>query len=181
MRRMTSTTTAPTTPLTTPDTTAARMLALCRILLGVVFLWPALDKSFGLGYATPPEAAWLLTGTSPTAGYLGHVTGPLGGFFGGLANPVSDVLFVAGMAATGLALLLGIGLRVAAVSGALLMGLLWLSAWPFTPGSTNPVVDTHVVYGTLGVTLAVARAGDVWGLGRAWADSGVPGSRTWLR
>jgi thiosulfate dehydrogenase [quinone] large subunit len=157
------------------------MLAVTRILLGFVFLWPALDKSFGLGYATPADAAWFTTGTSPTAGYLGHVDGPLGGFFGGLAGPVSDVLFIAGMFGTGVALLLGIGLRVAAVSGTLIMTLLWLSAWTFAPGSHNPVVDTHVIYASLAITLAVTRAGDVWGLGRAWAATGIPGSSTWLR
>ncbi|WP_201848993.1 DoxX family protein [Myceligenerans indicum] len=179
---MTSTrTAAPTTPVVAPDPAGARMLAVCRILLGFVFLWPALDKSFGLGYATPADAAWLTTGSSPTAGYLGHVTGPLGGFFGGLASPVSDVLFVAGMFATGTALILGVGLRVAAVSGTLLMILLWLSTWTFAPGSTNPAVDTHVIYASLAITLAAARAGDRWGLGRAWAASGIPGSRTWLR
>lgn len=178
---MTSTKAAPTAPLTAPDSPVARMLAVCRILLGFVFLWPALDKSFGLGYATPADAAWLTTGNSPTAGYLGHVDGPLGGFFGGLASPVADVLFVAGMAGTGIALLLGIGLRIAAAAGALIMTLLWLSAWTFAPGSANPLVDTHVIYAALVVTLAAGRAGDVWGLGRAWAASGVPGSRTWLR
>ncbi|MBO0607490.1 DoxX family protein [Myceligenerans salitolerans] len=178
---MTSTKIAPATPQTASESPTARMLALCRILLGFVFLWPALDKSFGLGYATPADAAWLTTGSSPTAGYLGHIEGPLGGFFGGLANPVSDVLFIAGMAGTGIALLLGIGLRIAAASGALIMTLLWLSAWTFAPGSNNPIVDTHVIYGALAVTVAVARAGDVWGFGRAWAASGIPGSRTWLR
>ncbi|GAB3174655.1 hypothetical protein GCM10027059_47190 [Myceligenerans halotolerans] len=178
---MTSTKTAPSASRTVPDSPAVRMLAVCRILLGVVFLWPALDKSFGLGYATPADAAWFTTGSSPTAGYLGHVQGPLGSFFGGLASPVSDVLFIAGMAGTGLALLLGIGLRVAAVSGALIMTLLWLSAWTFAPGSNNPIVDTHVVYAALVVTLAATRAGDVWGFGRAWAASGIPGTRTWLR
>lgn len=178
---MASTKTAPSTSRTVPDSPTARMLAVCRILLGFAFLWPALDKSFGLGYATPADAAWFTTGSSPTAGYLSSVQGPLGDFFGGLAGPVSDVLFIAGMAGTGLALLLGIGLRVAAVSGALIMTLLWLSAWTFAPGSNNPVVDIHVIYAALVVTLAVTRAGDVWGFGRAWAASGLPGSRTWLR
>ncbi|RPF20270.1 DoxX family protein [Myceligenerans xiligouense] len=178
---MTSTKTAPTAPATAAGSAAARMLALCRILLGFVFLWPALDKSFGLGYATSPDSAWLTTGSSPTAGYLGHVEGPLAGFFGAIAGPVSDVLFIAGMLGTGVALLLGIGLRVAAVSGTLLMTMLWLSAWTFAPGSNNPLVDTHVIYAALVITLAVTRAGDVWGLGRAWAASGVVSGRAWLR
>lgn len=157
------------------------MLALCRILLGFVFLWPALDKSFGLGYATPPEGAWLTTGKSPAAGYLSHIDSPLSGFFAGMAGPVTDFLFVVGMFCTGVALILGIGLRVAAVAGALLMTTLWLTTWTFAPGSHNPVIDNHIINVALVITLAATNAGDTWGFGRAWAASGIPGTKTWLR
>ncbi|PRZ05247.1 thiosulfate dehydrogenase [quinone] large subunit [Isoptericola sp. CG 20/1183] len=160
---------------------ARRALACCRLLLAVVFLWPVADKAFGLGYATPPEAAWLTTGTSPTAGYLEHAGGPLSGGFAALSGPVVDALYMLGLLGTGLALLLGIGMRAAAVAGGLLMLSLWLSTWPFAAGSHNPLVDEHVVYIALLVTLALTRAGDTWGLGRAWAASPVPGARTWLR
>lgn len=184
---MTATTSAPTS--TRPDDTgtsdsgtgARRALACCRLLLSVVFLWPVADKVFGLGYATPPEAAWLTTGTSPTAGYLEHVSGPLSGAFATLSGPVTDVLFMLGMLGTGLALLLGVGMRPAAAAGGLLMLSLWLSTWPFAAGSHNPLVDEHVVYVALLAALALTRAGDTWGLGRAWAASPVPGARTWLR
>lgn len=178
---MTTTRTAPVSSDTSVSSPLARLLAVCRILLGFVFLWPALDKSFGLGYATPPEGAWLTAGASPASGYLSHIEGPMAGFFAALAGPASDILFMLGMFGTGVALILGIGLRVAAVAGGLLMFLLYLSAWPFAPGSNNPIVDSHVIYGVLIVTLAVANAGDTWGLGRAWANSPIPGTRTWLR
>ncbi|MFE7408074.1 DoxX family protein [Isoptericola sp. NPDC057559] len=159
---------------------ARRALALCRILLAGVFLWPVLDKTFGLGYATPAERAWL-SGSSPTAGYLGSIESPLAAGFAAMSGPVVDWLFMLGMLGTGLALLLGVGLRVAAVAGGLLMLSLWASVWPFAAGSQNPVVDQHLLYATLLVTLALTRAGDTWGLGRAWAASPVPGSATWLR
>ncbi|GAA1984739.1 DoxX family membrane protein [Isoptericola halotolerans] len=166
----------------TPGGVAARRaLACCRLLLAIVFLWPVLDKTFGLGYATPSESAWLTTGTSPTAGYLEHAAGPLSGVFAALPGSVTDVLFMVGMLGTGLALLLGVGMRAAAVAGGLLMLSLWLSTWPFAAGSHNPVVDEHVVYAALLAALALSRAGDTWGLGRAWAASSVPGARTWLR
>ncbi|GAA1874638.1 DoxX family protein [Myceligenerans crystallogenes] len=177
---MTKTEIAPISGDITVSGTAARLLAVCRILLGFVFLWPALDKTFGLGYATPPEGAWV-AGQSPAAGYLSHIEGPLAGLFAGLAGPVSDVLFILGMFGTGVALILGIGLRVAAFAGGLIMLLLWLAAWPFAAGSTNPIVDNHVIYLALVVTFAVTNAGDTWGLGRAWANSPIPGTRTWLR
>ena len=44
-------------------------VALTRILLGFVFLWAFLDKTFGLGYATEPAKAWI-NGGSPTTGFL---------------------------------------------------------------------------------------------------------------
>lgn len=159
---------------------ARRALALCRLLLAVVFLWPVADKTFGLGYATPGERAWI-AGSSPTAGYLGSIESPLAGGFAALSGPAVDWLFMLGMLGTGVALLLGIGLRVAAVAGGLLMLSLWLSTWPFAAGSQNPLVDQHLVFTALLAALALTRAGDTWGLGRAWAASPVPGSASWLR
>ena len=159
---------------------ARRALALCRLLLAVVFLWPVADKTFGLGYATPGERAWV-AGSSPTEGYLGSIESPLAGGFAALSGPAVDWLFMLGMLGTGLALLLGIGLRVGAVAGGLLMLSLWLSTWPFAAGSQNPLVDQHLVFTALLAALALTRAGDTWGLGRAWAASPVPGSASWLR
>lgn len=148
--------------------------------MAAVFLWPVADKTFGLGYATPPEAAWT-AGASPTAGYLGSLSGPPADLFSSLTGPVVDWLFVLGMLGTGLALLLGIGLRVAAVAGGLIMLSLWVTSWPFAAGSANPVVDQHLVYVAVLAVLALTRAGDTWGLGRAWAGSPVPGTSTVLR
>ncbi|WP_407317146.1 DoxX family protein [Isoptericola halotolerans] len=182
---MTATTSAPTSPAdagtSASGAAARRALASCRLLLSVVFLWLVADKAFGLGYATPPEAAWLTTGTSPTAGYLEHVAAPLSGTFATLSGPVTDILFMLGMLGTGFALLLGVGMRPAVAAGGLLMLSLWLSTWPFAAGSYNPLVDEHVVYIVLLVTLALTRAGDTWGLGPAWAASPVPGASSWLR
>jgi hypothetical protein len=44
---------------------ATKFLAILRVLLGVEFLWAFLDKTFGLGYATPAARAWI-HGGSPT-------------------------------------------------------------------------------------------------------------------
>lgn len=161
-------------PLAIPAA-AARLLAALRIMLGIVFLWAFLDKAFGLGYATKPEAAWL-QGGSPTRGFLSFGTnpeGPLAGAFTGMAgHPVVDWLFMLGLLAIGVALLLGIGLRVAAWSGAAMLVLMWLAIWPMQPppdgSSNNPVVDDHLVYAVALFALAALRAGDTWGLGRRW-------------
>jgi thiosulfate dehydrogenase [quinone] large subunit len=61
--------------------TAAKALAVLRVSLGFAFLWAFLDKTFGLGYATPAERAWI-NGGSPTKGFLSRVAvGPLEGTF----------------------------------------------------------------------------------------------------
>lgn len=66
-----------------------------------------------------------------------------------------------------LALILGVGMRVAAVAGATLLALIYAAQlWP----ERNPFVDEHVVYGLLLAGLAVDEAGDVWGLGRRWRN-----------
>ncbi len=33
------------------------VLAVLRLAMGFIFLWAFLDKTFGLGYSTPPERA----------------------------------------------------------------------------------------------------------------------------
>ncbi|GAA1860773.1 DoxX family membrane protein [Asanoa iriomotensis] len=159
-------------------TTAARALAVLRIATGFVFLWAFLDKTFGLGYSTPVERSWV-NGGSPTKGFLSHVeVGPFQSIAHSMAGTWwADTLFMAGMAAVGIALVAGIGLRVAAASGALIMAMMWLAEFPldrFTAagepsGSTNPITDYHLIYAVVLVVLAAGYAGHTWGLGRIWA------------
>lgn len=124
-------------------------LAVARILIGFVFLWAFLDKTLGLGYATQQGKAWL-DGVSPTLGFLKfgvNEKSPLADFFHGLAgNPLVDWLFMLGLLGIGLALILGIGLRVAAVSGTVLLMMMWAAEVPL---ENNPLVDDHVVYAVL--------------------------------
>ncbi|MHA7135515.1 DoxX family protein [Oerskovia turbata] len=159
-------------------TSAARgALALLRIAISLVFLWPVLDKTLGLGYATPSERAWL-NGGSPTSGYLSSLEGPFSELFVTMAGPVTDWGFMLGMGLTGLALLLGVGTRVAAVSGTVLMALLWVTIWPVAAGSNNPIVDDHVVTALVVIVVAATRAGETFGLGGVAARVGVP---AWMR
>ena len=137
-------------PQTTTATRGARTsLAVLRLATGFIFLWAFIDKTFGLGFATPGERAWINGGT-PSQGFLkgDAVRGPLKDFFAGIASPATDVLFMLGMLAIGVAVILGIGLRVSAVVGSLIMVLMYLAEWPFAPltGSTNPLVDYHIIY-----------------------------------
>jgi thiosulfate dehydrogenase [quinone] large subunit len=118
-------------------------LAVTRVLLGVVFLWAFADKLFGFGIATPAARAWV-NGGSPTTGFLKGVDGPFADFFNALSGqPWADWLFMLGLLGIGLALILGVAMRLAAVSGAVLMALMWAASLPL---ENNPVVDDHVVY-----------------------------------
>ena len=164
-------------------------MALLRLAMGWVFLWAFVDKLFGLGYATPSAKAWI-TGGSPTKGYLSHAdTGPFQSAFRSIAGAWwADWLFMLGLAGIGIALLLGVGLRVSAVAGAIMMLLMWAVEWPLaqhtaagTPsGSTNPLVDYHVIYALVLIALAAAHAGDTWGLGRRWESLPLVRHNRWL-
>lgn len=172
---------APTTPMymtdivTRPGARAA--LAAGRIIIGWIFLWAFLDKLFGLGYSTPAERAWLSGGT-PAQGYIGGIEGPFAGFFSIFLNPFGDILFMAGLLGIGLAMVLGAGVKIAAVTGTLLMAFMWLSQMPLIAGGTNPITTSHWVEAALLIIAAVTLSGDTWGLGRWWA--GKVGN-SWLR
>jgi thiosulfate dehydrogenase (quinone) large subunit len=167
------------TPPATPSRrTASGWLAGLRLATGFVFLWAFLDKTFGLAYATQSEGAWI-NGGSPTEGFLGSVAvGPLDSTFHAWAGDAwADWLFMLGLAGIGIAVMAGIGLRIAAASGTLLMALMWAAEWPLARHtstgelsmSNNPVVDYHVIYALALIAVAVTHAGDRWGLGRRWA------------
>ncbi|GAA0376353.1 DoxX family membrane protein [Micromonospora gifhornensis] len=170
-------------------TTAARALAVLRVATGLIFGWAFLDKMFGLGYSTPTERAWI-NGGSPTKGFLANVdVGP----FQSIAHSIAgawwaNLLFMGGLAAIGIALLAGIGLRIAAASGSLMMALMWLADFPLArfnaagdpTGSTNPVVDSHLMYALVLVVLAAAYAGHTWGLGRRWAQLPFVQRNRWM-
>ena len=165
-------------------------LAVLRIATGLLFLWAFFDKAFGLGYATPGKNAWF-SGGSPTKGFLGNVrVGPFESAFHAWAGAWwADTLFMLGLLAIGLALVLGIGLRVAAVAGSLMMLLMWAAEWPpaqhnsagEATRSTNPLIDYHVVYALVLVVVAATAGGAVWSLARWWSTLPVVRANPWLR
>jgi thiosulfate dehydrogenase [quinone] large subunit len=160
-----------------------RWLAVLRLATGFIFLWAFLDKALGLGFSTPPERAWI-NGGAPSQGFLNSdaVVGPLKPFFAAIASPLSDVLFMLGMLAIGLAVMLGIGLRVSATVGSVLMVAMYLAEWPFgaNAASNNPLVDYHIIYALALIVVAVLAAGDTWGLGRQWKSLGAVQQQRWL-
>ena len=149
---------------------AARyVFAVTRISLGWVFLWAFLDKLLGLGFSTPTEAAWI-NGGSPTGGFLANaVSGPFQGAFNSIAGVFwADPLFMVGLLGIGAALILGMGERIAAAGGAVMMILMWMAVLPL---ETNPFMDDHIVYALVLVGLALVRSSDTLGLGRWWGST----------
>ncbi|WP_231600608.1 MULTISPECIES: DoxX family protein [unclassified Salinibacterium] len=163
--------------------TGRRVLAALRLATGFLFLWAFLDKTFGLGFSTPAERAWI-NGGGPSQGFLtgDAVVGPLKPAFAAIASPASDILFMLGMIGIGVAVMLGIGLRISAVAGTIMMLLMYLAEWPFAAnaGSTNPLVDYHIIYALALITIAVLSAGDTWGVGRAWKRLSIVQKMPWL-
>jgi thiosulfate dehydrogenase [quinone] large subunit len=165
----------------TPTSFARRALAVLRIAFGFTFLWAFFDKLLALGFATgrsvDPEtgvetvdrfgdAAWI-NGGSPTEGFLKYgADGPFKDFYNSIAGDWwADWLFMLGLLGIGIALTFGIGMRIAAVAGALLYVLMWTVV---LPPDNNPIIDDHILGAITVVVLAAFHAGDTWGLGRWW-------------
>ncbi|WUU80977.1 DoxX family membrane protein [Streptomyces cellulosae] len=171
-------------------TARAGVLASARVLMGFVFLWAFLDKTFGFGYATASGKGWV-DGGSPTEGFLGHVAvGPMESTFHAWAGAAwADWLFMLGLLGIGLALTAGVALRLAALAGTVMMALMWVAEWPpakhLSDGSpsmsTNPFVDYHLIYAVVLIALAAVSAGDALGLGRLWARLPIVRDHRWLR
>ena len=153
------------------------MMADTRIALGWVFFWAFLDKLFALGFGTgrDPEtgavdyfgegAAWI-NGGSPTEGFLASREGTFADAFTWMAGDArADWLFLLCLAGIGAALLLGVTIRIAAVSGALLMVFMWLAEIRL---DNNPIVDDHIIYALVLGVLALAGANKTLGLGKVW-------------
>lgn len=163
---------------------AARVLAAVRIAFGLTFLWAFFDKLLALGFSTGRsvdpatgaetvdrfgDAAWI-NGHSPTEGFLAFgADGPFKDFYNDIAGAVwADWLFMLGLSGIGLALILGIGMRIAAISGALLYVLMWTVV---LPPENNPVLDDHILGALTLIALAALNAGNTWGFGRAWSHT----------
>ena len=178
--------------LTTPvepvrETTATRYLsrevaarylwAVTRLCLGWTFLWPFLDKLFGLGHQTTAAHAWI-NGGSPSMGFLSGAIGPFAGIYQAIAGAGwVNWMFMIGLLAIAVALLLGIGMRIAAVAGAVLLVLMWSAS---LPPQDDIFMDNHIIYALVLLGLAVVGAGNTLGLGRWWTQTALVRRFPWL-
>jgi thiosulfate dehydrogenase [quinone] large subunit len=159
-----------------PTGFAYKALAALRIAFGLTFLWAFFDKLLALGYHTGydqkgnldrfGDAAWI-NGGSPTEGFLKFgADGPFKSFYNDLGGTAfADWAFMLGLLGIGLALTFGVGMRIAAIAGAVMYLLMWSVV---LPPENNPVLDDHILGAISVVVLAAFHAGDTWGLGRWW-------------
>lgn len=136
------------------------------------FLWAFFDKLLGLGHATSAKNAWIVGG-SPTKGFLAF--GTEGKMFQDLFQPMAgypviDILFMLGLLGIGLAFLLGVCMKVAGYSTALLTLLMFLAVFP---PDNNPLTDEHILYAISGLLLAGSSAGNYLGLGKWWSKKSL--------
>jgi thiosulfate dehydrogenase [quinone] large subunit len=145
--------------------------------MGWVFLWPFLDKTFGLGHGTKSGDAWI-NGGNPTKGFLSGSIGPFSSVYHSIAGAgVVNWLFMVGLIAIAVTLLLGIGMRFAAIAGTLMLVLMWSAS---LPPEDDVFMDNHIIYALLLVGLAIVGAGNTLGLGRRWTETSIVHRFPWL-
>ena len=91
------------------------------------------------------------------------------GFYQWLASPailpVIDFINEWGLTLLGVSLILGIGVRLSSILGAILMLLYYFPILDFPyPNPHSFLVDDHIIYALALLLLAAVRAGRVWGL-----------------
>ncbi|WP_430868838.1 hypothetical protein [Demequina aurantiaca] len=171
------------------------LLGVTRILIGFTFLWAFLDKAFGLGFATCSDretgaitvncdASWI-NGGRITEGYLGSSSGPFAEFFQTLGGQAwTDWFFMLGLLGIGLALMLGIGTRVAMVAGPLMLVMMYVShAWPgAVQNANNPFVDEHIIYSVAIIAIVILEARYIQkiGFGEPWKRLPIVQKNRWL-
>jgi len=136
-----------------------------RLITGWVFLFAGLQKV--LATEAFSAAGFLSFGTAGTAegAAEGAIVNPTNAFWVDLAAnaQLMDVInFIVpfGQIAIGVALILGLATRFAAVMGFLMMAGFTVAAWDFAHG----VINQTALIGLTSLILGVIRAGEVYGL-----------------
>jgi thiosulfate dehydrogenase (quinone) large subunit len=161
----------------TRETAVRYLWATTRLCMGWVFLWPFLDKMFGLGHGTASVHAWI-NGGNPTKGFLSGSIGPFSSIYHSIAGAgLVNWLFMVGLIAIAVMLLLGIGMRFACAAGALMVVLMWSAS---LPPEDDVFMDNHIIYALLLIGLALVGAGNTLGLGRWWTQTSLVQRYPWL-
>jgi thiosulfate dehydrogenase [quinone] large subunit len=164
----------------------ANVAALLRIGLGLLYFWAFISQGFGVAYTntetTAPgqpveygwhfsydaDAGWITSGFahSPTGAYIDKTHGPLAWIVQDLPVGVDDFGWMFAIGGLGIALTLGICMRIAGWGGFALNILIWFSGFP---PSGNPLIDgDHMAFALSVLLLMYLHADNRFGLGRWW-------------
>ena len=149
------------------------LLGLLRIFFGLEFLWAFLDRFFGLGIATAPEASFL-SGAKQTEGYLRFVTNPDSPFAFIFNGPdalllelggIVDLMYMGMLFIGGITLITGIGVRIGGISTFLFFFSVWLAT---IPPEFHPFIEAHFLQMWILLFFAISDSGYWLGLGERW-------------
>ena len=148
-------------------------LLILRLSTGWMFFYAGITK------VVNPEwsAAGYLSGAKMFVGFYNWLLSP------GIL-PTVNLVNEWGLTLLGISLILGIGVRLSSVLGALLMLLYYVPlGFPY-PNPHSYIVDEHIIYIAILLYFATIRAGRVWGL-ENWCSnlpicSQYPKLRNWL-
>ena len=154
-----------------------------RLIMGYIILSSGLGKLAEEGWANPGgwSSAFFLTNVISEAN-------PLRGMFLFFAEHtwLVDPMVMWGQIFVGIALLLGVFVRLACLAGALQMLLFWVAAWQGGIGAGLPVAhgyvfDSSFVYALVLFGLGAWGAGRIVGLDARLEQSSAVEQRPWLR
>ncbi len=149
-------------------------LLLLRLSLGSLFFYAGITKVFDPNWS----ASFYLKGAKTFPAFYQWLLHPE-------ILPLVNFLNEWGLTLIGLALILGVFVRLAGISGAVLMLLYYFPVLDFPyPNAHALIVDEHIVYAAALLLLASFRAGRVFGLEK-WCErlpicSRFPRLRSWL-
>src|SRR3989338_3386622 len=129
-------------------------LFLLRITLGWMFFYAGITKVLNPAWS----AAGYLTGAKTFVGFYQWLISP------GIL-PITNFMNEWGLALLGVSLILGIGVRLSSILGAILMMLYYFPILDFPyPNPHSFLIDEHVIYALILILFASLRAGRALGL-----------------
>jgi thiosulfate dehydrogenase [quinone] large subunit len=130
------------------------MLMLTRVSLGWLMFYAGITKVTNPNWS----AAFYLKGAKTFSGFYE-------GLLGSSLLPVVNFINAWGLTLLGISLIVGLGVRLSSILGAVLMILYYfpILSFPYA-GEHSYIVDDHIIYALILIFFAAVRAGRVWGL-----------------
>ncbi|HXF44386.1 MAG TPA: DoxX family protein [Candidatus Paceibacterota bacterium] len=152
---------------------SAKWLSILRIVTGWMMFYAGITKVINPNWT----AAGYLKGAKTFTGFYQWLSGE--GLIG-IVNFVNEW----GLTLLGVSLILGIGVRLSSIFGAILMLLYYFPAAEFPFVEHGFIVDDHIIYASVFAFFAAVRAGRYYGL-ENWCSnlpicSKFPSLRSWL-